>query len=40
MKTSVNNGGAKEKITSVAEEIVENDGKTTKRVIRSQETND
>lgn len=40
MKTSVNNGAAKEKITSVAEEIVENNGKTTKRVIRSQETND
>lgn len=40
MKTSVNSSDGKTKVTSVAEEIVENDGKTTKRVIRSQETND
>lgn len=40
MKTSVNTNSGKEKVTSVAEEIVENDGKTTKRVIRSHETND
>jgi hypothetical protein len=40
MRASVNSGEAKTKITSVAEEIVDNDGKTTKRVIRSRETND
>ena len=40
MKTSVNTNGAKEKITSIAEEIVENNGKTTKRLTRSQEIND
>lgn len=40
MRASVNAGDSKVKVTSVAEEIVENDGKTTKRVIRSKETND
>jgi len=40
MKTSVNNNSGKEKVTSVAEEIIEDGGKTTKRVIRSRETND
>jgi len=40
MKTSVNTNSGKEKVTSVAEEIIEDGGKTTKRVIRSRETND
>lgn len=40
MRASVNAGETKTKVTSVAEEIVDNDGKTTKRVIRSRETND
>lgn len=40
MRQSVNSGEAKLKVSTVAEEIVDNDGKTTKRIIRSREEND
>jgi len=40
MKTSVNGGTSKEKVSSIAEEIVEGDGTTTKRIIKSREVND
>ena len=40
MRQSVNSGEAKLKLSTVAEEIVENDGRTTKRIIKSREEND